>query len=71
MNKRPTLEERREIFQALVETQDVIADVPRSRQMIAKKFGITEAALRQIEEEGIERQWPPLEDEPKAATVGE
>ena len=71
MTKRLTLEERREIFQALVETQDVIADVPRSRQMIAKKFGITEAALRQIEEEGIERQWPPLEDEPKAATVGE
>ena len=71
MTKRLTLEERREIFQALVDTQDVIADVPRSRQMIAKKFGITEAALRQIEEEGIERQWPPLEDEPKAATIGE
>jgi hypothetical protein len=71
MNKRLTLEERREIFLALVETQDVISDVPRSRQMIAKKYAITEATLRQIEEEGIERQWPPLEDEPKPAAVGE
>jgi transposase-like protein len=71
MTKRLSLEERQEIFQALVETQDVIADVPRSRQMIAKKFGITEATIRQIEEEGIDRQWPPLEDEPKPAAVSE
>jgi len=67
MSKRLTVDERQAIFQALVETQDVITDVPRSRQMIAKKFGITEAALRQIEEEGIERQWPPLDEEPVAA----
>jgi transposase-like protein len=71
MNKRLTVEERQAIFQALVETQDVIADVPRSRQMIAKKFGITDAALRQIEEEGIDRQWPPLDEEPAHAGTPE
>jgi crotonobetainyl-CoA:carnitine CoA-transferase CaiB-like acyl-CoA transferase len=63
VSKRLTLDRRKEIFRDLVQTQDVVSNVPRSRQMVAKKFGITEGQLKQIEDEGIERQWPPLEDE--------
>jgi hypothetical protein len=65
MSKRLTVDQRREIFHALVTTQDVVRDVPKSRQMIQKQFSISETVLRQIEDEGIEREWPPLEeDEP-------
>ncbi len=71
MTKKLTTEEKMAIFAALVETQDVVSDVPRSRQIIAKKYGITEAILRQIEEEGIDRQWPPLEEEERTAAVRE
>jgi hypothetical protein len=63
MNKRMTVEQRREIFKTLVLTQDVVHDVAKSRQIVTQKFGITEAQLRRIEEEGIDRQWPPLEEE--------
>jgi hypothetical protein len=68
MSKRINVGQRREIFEALVATQDRINDVPRSRELITKRFGITESQLRQIEDEGIERQWPPLEEEEE--TVG-
>jgi hypothetical protein len=60
MSKRLSVEERREIFQALVTAQDEVHDVPQSRRLITEKFGITEAQLKKIEEEGIEREWPPL-----------
>jgi crotonobetainyl-CoA:carnitine CoA-transferase CaiB-like acyl-CoA transferase len=69
MSKRLTVEQRREIFRELVHTQDVVRNVPRSKQLVTKKYGITEAQLKQIEDEGIERQWPPLEEEPEAAHV--
>jgi hypothetical protein len=60
--KRLTLEQRREIFHALVLTQDVVPNVPRSRQIVTEKFAITEAQLRQIEEEGLDKEWPPLSE---------
>jgi hypothetical protein len=60
--KRLTLQQRREIFHALVTTQDVVVNVPRSRQIVTERFEITEAQLRQIEEEGLEKEWPPLSD---------
>jgi hypothetical protein len=69
MGKRLTVEQRREIFHALVTTQDSIRDVPKSRQIIQKRFGITETVLRQIEEEGIEREWPPLNEDEPASSV--
>ena len=28
---------------------------------VAEEFGISEKELRKIQEEGIEREWPPLE----------
>ena len=62
MSKRLTVAERREIFQDLVTTQDRVHDVPQSRLIVTKKFSITEAQLKKIEDEGISRQWPPLDD---------
>ena len=60
--KRLTLQQRQEIFLALVTTQDVVANVPKSRQMVTERFEITESQLRQIEDEGIDKEWPPLSD---------
>jgi hypothetical protein len=68
-SKRLTLQQRREIFHALVMTQDVVPNVPRSRQIITEKFDITEAQLRQIEEEGLEKEWPPLSEAVKEQEV--
>lgn len=61
MNKRLSVDERREIFNVLVQTQDEIANVAESRRLVSQEFGITELQLRQIEEEGLEHQWPPLD----------
>jgi hypothetical protein len=60
--KRLTLQQRREIFLALVTTQDVVANVPKSRQIVTERFDITEAQLRQIEDEGLDKEWPPLRE---------
>jgi hypothetical protein len=51
---------RMEIFKALVDAQDQEMGVARSRKFIAERFGITEGQLKEIEEEGLDRQWEPL-----------
>jgi hypothetical protein len=52
---------RQEIFQALVEAQDLHEfTVPQSRSLIAHRFGISEDHVRRIEREGLDRLWPPL-----------
>ncbi len=62
-SKRLTLQQRREIFHALVATQDMgLMTVPQSREHVCKQFDITEAQLRQIEDEGLEKEWPPLNE---------
>jgi hypothetical protein len=54
-------ERRKEIFQALVDAQDLHEfTVPQSRQLIAQRFGISEEQVRRIEREGMDRLWPPL-----------
>ena len=61
--KRLTVQQRKEIFCDLVNTQDTGSlSVAESRQAVTKRFGITEAQLRQIEEEGLEHEWPPLDE---------
>ncbi len=52
--------QRKEIFLALVEAQDDAMTVSESRKTVTQQFGITEKQLRQIEEEGIDKEWPPL-----------
>jgi hypothetical protein len=62
-NKRedqPPEPRRKEIFQALVEAQDQEMTVAQSRKFIAERFGVSENQLREIEQEGLDQQWPPL-----------
>jgi hypothetical protein len=58
--KRLTLQQRRDIFRDLVATQDLGIPVRQSYQVISERFEITESQLRQIEEEGLDKEWPPL-----------
>ncbi len=64
--KRLTVQQRREIFEDLVFTQDELPlNVRKSYEIVTEKYAITEYQLRQIENEGLEKQWPPLDEEPK------
>lgn len=61
--KRLTTQQRQEIFRALVVTQDMgLMSVPESLQHIIKQFEITETQMRQIQDEGIDKEWPPLNE---------
>lgn len=61
--KRLTTQQRQEIFHALVRTQDLgLMSVAESVQHVIKQFDITETQLRQIEDEGIDKEWPPLDE---------
>ena len=61
--KRLTVQERKDIFHALVSAQDAgTVSVAESRQQVTRKFEITDLQLRQIEEEGLEKEWPPLDE---------
>lgn len=61
--KRLTLQQKKEIFLALVAAQDTgLMSVAQSREKISKDFDITDAQLRQIEEEGLDKEWPPLNE---------
>ena len=61
--KRLTAQQKKEIFHALVSTQDLgLMTVSQSVQHVAKQFEITAAQLRQIEDEGIDAEWPPLNE---------
>ena len=51
---------RKEIFLALVNAQDQDLEVAESRRLMVERFGLSEGEVRQIEREGLDRQWPPL-----------
>jgi hypothetical protein len=53
---------RKDIFAALVAAQDQEMPVAESRREIARRFGISDEVLRAIEREGLDNDWPPLED---------
>ena len=36
--------------------------VRQSAEHVAKQHGITEAQLHKIEEEGLDKEWPPLDE---------
>lgn len=62
--KRLTLQQRRDIFAALVTAQDQgNLTVSESRKQIIEQFEITDSQLKQIEEEGLDKEWPPLNEE--------
>lgn len=59
--KRLTVQQRREIFHALVTTQDLgMMTVAQSREQVSKQFEISDSQLKEIEEEGLDNEWPPL-----------
>ena len=60
--KRLTLQQRREIFEDLVRAQDLGLNVSQSRQRVTEKHDISESQLRAIEDEGLDKQWPPLNE---------
>jgi hypothetical protein len=63
-SKRLTVGQKKEIFRSLVETQDLgEMSVADSMKHVCQLFGITEHQLRQIQEEGINKEWPPLDEE--------
>lgn len=51
---------RMEVFRALVEAQDGELSVAQSREMVSRRFDLSEMEVRMIEREGLDRQWPPL-----------
>lgn len=53
-------ERRKEAFRALVEAQDGDMDVAQSRELVARRYDLTEKEVRQIEREGLNEQWSPL-----------
>jgi len=54
-------ERRQEIFYALVTAQDQDMDVSQSRQYVAQHYGVAESQVKEIEREGPDKNWPPLE----------
>jgi hypothetical protein len=54
------LERRMELFRTVVEIHDRGVGPVVTPRRVARQFGVTEAQVRKIEEEGIEGQWPPL-----------
>jgi hypothetical protein len=65
--KRLTIQQRREIFHALVTAQDTgLMTIPQSKEQVSKQFEISEAELTRIVDEGIEKEWPPLDEAAKA-----
>ncbi len=56
-----TVQQRKEIFHSFVSAQDTGAmTVLQSVRHVTKQFEITESELKLIQDEGIEKEWPPL-----------
>ncbi len=59
-----TIQQRRSIFLALVSAQDAGGvTVAESKKQVAEQFHITKELLEKIEEEGVDKEWPPLAGE--------
>lgn len=52
--------DRKEIFRKIVRMQDRGVSLVDCRNRIAAQFGIDEDEIREIETEGIAKEWPPL-----------
>jgi hypothetical protein len=52
--------ERQKIFADLVKLQDLGLKASESRRQIVEHYRINSQQLIEIEEEGIEEEWPPL-----------
>ncbi|WP_238389429.1 hypothetical protein [Urbifossiella limnaea] len=52
--------QRRELFAALVAAQDEGLGVKKSRQAVAARFGVDAETVVEVEDEGLDKEWPPL-----------
>jgi ribonuclease HII len=59
-SKRLTSQQRKEIFSALVASQDELHNVRKSYEHVTEQYDISEEQLKEIEDEGVENEWPPL-----------
>lgn len=55
-----TVARRRAVFAALVQAQDAGESVAASRSAVGQRYRVTEAQVRAIEREGVDKSWPPL-----------
>jgi hypothetical protein len=55
-----TLEQRRALFVALVAAQDEGLPVRDSRELIARRFEVDVEVVREVEDEGLNKRWPPF-----------
>jgi hypothetical protein len=56
-------EKRKDAFRVLVELQDEGLTTQQSRVQVAAQFSIDVREIRNVEREGISKQWPPLQDD--------
>ena len=56
------LELRREVFRALVAAREGGLGAAESYRAGAAAFGVGEDQIRQVGDEGVDKQWPPLND---------
>lgn len=61
MDDGPSLEERMEVFAALVACQDQGASVQTSRHLTARRFKLSVVEVEIIERQGLDHLWPPLD----------
>jgi len=61
-------DKRQRIFADLVGLQDKGMNTLESRRQIADRYGIEPQELIEIEEEGIEQEWPPLNSSESLST---
>jgi hypothetical protein len=59
-DKPVTEAERMEIFLAVVQAQDDRMTVLQAQKVVAGRFGVSEQQVRNIEQEGLDNDWPPL-----------
>ena len=61
-NPLPSEDRRRAIFAALVEVQERTRSVRTAKQEVVAQFDVTGAVVGRIEQEGMNNEWPPLDD---------
>lgn len=52
---------RKEAFATLVRVQDDGVSVKESRAAVAGRFALTAEQVEQVEREGLDKKWPPLD----------
>jgi hypothetical protein len=67
----PPEDQRRLIFAALVEAQDRAKSLHEAKQQVLAQFGVTWNIVERIEQEGIDKDWPPLGEADGALTEAE